>query len=270
MTLFTPRKAEEARPASAGRAPRSVRWWMAGVGAVVLIGALVVTFMWPTPSPESGPPAAEEVAASSSAPVALSLGTTVPAAPAGDTCAPWPANTEQAALSTAPPTTWQLVAGMAAPSNPTTGPAYADGIRWCYARTPAGALFAVANYGAQLQDPNADHRALAEATTADTPARAAALAARDAAAAQATSDLPTGGDNVSRPQWVGFHFLYYSPELVSVDMAHSYRGLLVATTYTVRWENGDWKVVYPEAGSFELRALSAPLDVSYFTPWAGA
>ena len=35
MTLFTPRKAEDVRPASACRAPRSTRWWMAGVGTVV-------------------------------------------------------------------------------------------------------------------------------------------------------------------------------------------------------------------------------------------
>ena len=164
-------------------------------------------------------------------------------------------------VEAAPVTTWTLAGTTAAPAVDGAGPGVvdADGFRSCYARTPAGALVAAANYAALGAYPPVRDQFEREATVPG-PGRDALLAAPDA-----------GGDaSTVRFQVVGFRVLRYTGEQADIDLAlRSSNGALAGYVNYLQWTNGDWKVRLADDGD-ALATATQLSDVTGYLPWAGA
>lgn len=237
---------EAAAPANGRRRRRLI---VGGVAAALLVvGALVVAF-WPAPVPQQG------------------AGTPSGTARTGQACSTWTV-TEQTPtppdLAVAPHVAWSLVGGIAAPSSAETGPASDSPVLNCYAPTSAGALVALSNFYAQLQDWSVDRSDLMTWTMADTPSRTYALA--DAA----TRPIPAETPNRQNPTIRGYRFLAYKPaESAQIDLVHEWKGQLVSQTFDLAYEAGDWRVVLPQSWQFPGRVISTTTDMdsNYYTPW---
>ncbi|MBT1634680.1 hypothetical protein [Clavibacter michiganensis] len=157
-----------------------------------------------------------------------------------------PGYEETSSLDTAPTARWEIIGTMAAPRDTTaTGPGKTedDGrFTTCFAHTAAGALFASINFTAVSTDARNFPR-LYE-LLADGAAKDQAKAAGPTAKSQGT----TSG---SRAQVSGFKIDRYSGDEATVDLALSYSGndpQLISMPVVVRWEQGDWKVVFAQDG----------------------
>lgn len=221
------------------------------MAAAVLVAAGAVVVLWP----KSTEPSA---AARNDATVS---GRTVQA------CATWNV-TEQTPtppdLAVAPSVTWSLVGGIAAPSSADTGPASDSPVRNCYAPTSAGALVAVSNLYAQMQDWTVPRADLMNWTMADTPSRTYALAEAS------TRPIPGETPNRQRSSIRGYRFAAYRPsESAEIDLVREWQGQLISQTFTLTYEDGDWRVVLPASWDFPTRVISQTtnLDTSYYTPW---
>lgn len=237
-----------AAPAQHGQRRRFI---VGGVVAAVLVVAGLAVALWPR-SVEQG------ATAGSSAPASAR---TVQA------CATWNV-TEQTPtppdLAVAPPVTWSLVGGIAAPSSADTGPASDSPVLNCYAPTSAGALVALSNFYALMQDWSVNRSDLMTWTMADTPSRTYALA--DAA----TRPVPGETPNRQNPTIRGFRFVSYKPaDSAQIDLVHEWKGQLVSQVYDLTYEGGDWRVVLPPSWEFPSRVISSTtdMDTSYYTPW---
>lgn len=164
-------------------------------------------------------------------------------------------------VQAAPVTTWTLVGTTAAPAVDGAGPGKVEpsGMRSCYARTPAGALVAAANYAALGAYPPVRDQFEREATVPG-PGRDALLAAPDA-----------GGDaSTVRFQVVGFRVLRYTGEQADIDLAlRSSNGALAGYVNYLQWTDGDWKVRLADDGD-ALATATQLSDVTGYLPWAGA
>lgn len=141
-----------------------------------------------------------------------------------------------------PEATWEYQGMYPYPTSSTYGPAAAtdDGIRYCYQRSPEGAVFAAANAIAQ-GSAHEKSLAFAEYFLAQGPMRSAAL---DKIRSEQSS---TSSTSSSRITISGFKLLTYDGSKAKVDIA-----LTVASTsstsrasavYDLVWEDGDWKWV---------------------------
>jgi hypothetical protein len=225
--------------------PARPRWWVLGVVLAVMGAAALFTY-WPrTP---------DEVAQPTTAPAEA-----LPPAVAGADCSSWPADPGIAVAAT-----WTLAGTVPAPSAEGVGPAKIHPIRWCYAHTKAGALFAATNFISVMNTSGVNAQTLASHLLADTQSRKAVT---DAAAALPAQGLP-GADQPTTDvmQWVGYHVITYKSDTAILDVAHRWKGQLVAAIYQMRWEQGDWKLVYPDDLKFSQRVIQA-VDPGYFTLW---
>lgn len=240
---------EAVAPASSGRRRRLI---VGGVAAAVLVVAGLAVVVWPRSS-EPGAVAGGDSTVSSSRTV--------------QACATWNV-TEQTPtppdLAVAPSVTWSLVGGIAAPSAADTGPASDSPVRNCYAPTSAGALVAVSNLYAQMQDWSINRSDLMTWTMADTPSRTYALVEAS------TRPIPGETPNRQRSSMRGFRFQAYRPaESAQIDLVREWQGQLISQTFALTYEGGDWRVVLPASWGFPTRVISQTtnLDTSYYTPW---
>lgn len=269
--MFT-REAEDTavKPPDDRRQARARRLLIVTVIALVAATLFVVVRAWLTPDDQRP---ADAGGATSASPATTSPPTNAvaPAEPTADTCATWPTGGQVGDLTTAPPASWSFVGGIAVPSDPAAGPAFTDPVRWCYAHTSAGALFALVNHIAQSNpDAGGDLAALMERTVASGPSKDELTARYAAVTARATSTIPPGQQIEAMPQVVGFHFLAYTPTTATVELANTNGGGLYSSTWTLVWEDGDWKVVYPyPLVATSPRQLPQPMNPGYFTPWGG-
>lgn len=273
--MFT-REAEDTavKPPDDRRRARARRLLIVTAVALVAATLFVVVRAWLAPDDEQAPPAAGASTSAAPAPTAgagASTSAGAPAEPAAETCAGWPNSDQAGDLTTAPPASWSFVGGIAVPSDPAAGPAFTDPVRWCYAHTPAGALFAVVNHLAQSNpDAGAALAALMDLTVASGPSKDELIGRYAVLTAKATSTIPPGQQIEAMPQIVGFHFLAYSPAVATVELANTNAGGLYSSTWTVQWESGDWKVAYPyPLVQGVSRQLPQPMNPGYFTPWGG-
>ncbi|MGC3955771.1 MAG: hypothetical protein QM804_16220 [Propionicimonas sp.] len=140
-------------------------------------------------------------------------------------------------LPTAPNATWAYQVVTAYPTSPEYGPADTTpgGVRFCFQRSPEGALFMAANALVQGSDP-----AIAEEwvnyVVAEGPHRTTLIA-----------DIGRGssGDG-TRAAIVGFRLLAYDGESARVDLAARItaqgRTVTVSGVYELVWQGGDWKI----------------------------
>lgn len=171
--------------------------------------------------------------------------------PAGDQSVP-----------SAPPAdaTWELVGTVAVPNIDQVGPGEtaADGMRYCFAHSPTGALLAAMNVPVMANlDPSfqADARIVA-----DTPER-------DRVAAELETATPSGGGTTG-VQFAGFlvEMRDENTANVTVVLQRANDGALFAYTAAMRWEDGDWKIVLPETGEVPSRQLDS---LSGYVEWRG-
>ncbi|AUI53730.1 hypothetical protein [Arthrobacter crystallopoietes] len=219
---------------------------------LAIVAAGIVIFFVPRGSTEAQPqgnPAAPD-ATGSSAP-ASGLEESICGLPESDSTA----------LGVAPKTTWVLQHGMAVPSDPSTvGPGTTDsnGLKSCFAHSPAGALYSAANIWATSF--YGDATLVYQDLTADSPARDAALQA-----IKAGNEI--GGGSAPKMQIQGFIIRSYSPRTAVVDLAvKTETGALGSLSASLVWEKGDWKLEPPAAGGNPFRQIP---DMGSYIPWAG-
>lgn len=160
-------------------------------------------------------------------------------------------------------TTWELVGGVAAPTAPeTVGPGQVDdGLRSCFARSPVGALYAAVNFVATTSRPDLRLRAVEE-LTASGEGRTRAIAALTAEGEQPAS---TPGAQIA-----GFAFRNYDEQGAVVDLAvRAGTGGQASLGVSLRWEDGDWKVILPPSGEAYDGIQPIP-DLTGYVPWSGA
>lgn len=166
-----------------------------------------------------------------------------------------------------PAATWTLLGTMAVPADDAVGPGVIEdtGLRHCYARTPEGALFMVANLMAMGSAHLVSERELLEATTAAGPGRDIALQEADENRSPSSS---TGSD--VRVQVAGFRILSYSGDRASVDLAFRVsNGSIMAWAVDLLWEDGDWKARITDEGEPPSEPAQIP-DLTGYIPWGGA
>ncbi|WP_459644194.1 hypothetical protein [Kineococcus sp. NUM-3379] len=163
--------------------------------------------------------------------------------------------------------TWELLDGTAVPSAPRTfGPGrVTDGLRTCYAHSPTGAVLAAAGVFATTGVPSLVGPMMRELTAAG-PGRDAALRRL---AAEGVRPEPSGPG----VQVTGFQVLAYTAAEATVDLAFAVREGGGRTGYvswpaTLRWEDGDWKLVLDDAGEFTAGVQGLP-DLTGYVYWSG-
>lgn len=164
-------------------------------------------------------------------------------------------------------TRWELAGKVAVPTaSETVGPGRVEnGLRSCFSRTPLGALYATANVLAMAANPETQGQALKE------------LVVRGEGRQAALTEFETQGPSNAAPgavfQVAGFSITSYDPSLAMVDIAFrvddgATQGYVSVPT-TMKWEEGDWKLVIPSDG--EAFTNAQPIsDLRGYVRWSGA
>lgn len=222
---------------------------------VALIAAAVVIFLIPKGQGNAQPSTVD----SSSAATAEPSGSAVP----GKSVCGLPAGTEES-LGSAPTSKWELVGRMATPTDPKTfGPGVTDesGFRSCFAQSPTGALYAAMNVAA-LGSTGSPELVAKLADKLLVPGTGRDSAMREASAKPASP-------SATSTQVRGFLMKSYTPSESTVDLAfETNSGALAHLTLSMRWMNGDWKVMPADDG----RTYTGPTqirDLSGFILWSG-
>lgn len=159
-------------------------------------------------------------------------------------------------LSIAPAAEWSYQDTVAYPTSDEFGPGDStpEGVRFCFQRSPEGALFAATNAVVQGADP-ATVESWLEYFLAAGPNRDTVLNAGAGS---------TGTDGV-RVDIAGFRLLAYDGDTATVDVAvrGSAQGQAVTLSmvYKLVWEAGDWKLVVSNP--------TTPIDVAVIPDLAG-
>ena len=178
----------------------------------------------------------------------------------------------QAIPTKAPNAAWKLRGKVAVPSAPKTfGPgATADGVPSCFAHSPTGALFAMVNIQAAMtalaQEPGRYPIDKVLRMIAPGPGRDVLKNAAKRA------PVATKGAKASGAQVAGFKIIRYEPESALIDLAFAGGRPDVAGYVhgqsTMRWEDGDWKLVLAQNGG-PFDAVQPIADLTGYIPWRG-
>lgn len=161
-----------------------------------------------------------------------------------------------------PAATWTLVGTTAAPAIKDQGPGKIedDGYRSCYARTPTGALLSASNLLAMGGEASLLGRKMTENSTVPGPGR-------DAALARPLASPDTSGVRI---QIAGFRVLKYDGQSADVDIAlRTSKGAIAAQVFSLKWVDGDWKVVLAPTGDLPTPMSQLPSLAGYIS-WSGA
>jgi len=157
-------------------------------------------------------------------------------------------------LTSAPDAKWEYQGTVAYPTSTTYGPGEttADGVRYCFQHSPAGALFMAANAITQGSDP-AVSAAWADQVLAEGPFRD-----------QLLTDVGAGSSEGTRLRLAGFRILSYDGETARVDLgvvgSSSGQAVTLSGVYELVWQGGDWKI---------STDVQAPLDMATIPDLAG-
>jgi len=169
-------------------------------------------------------------------------------------------------LLTAPAVSWQLFSGVALPYSPTAGPRLIDGPVYAgYQRSQTGALIAAAQIGTRyLLTPGQGWRQVTSRQLRPNAGRDVFVAAR-ARVDELTVPPGTYG------QLAGFRVLAYTPDVAVFTLVSRFAttGKLQATTTTVTWVGGDWRLQLQPDGGTSPTAQQLPTLDGYIV-WGGA
>ena len=165
----------------------------------------------------------------------------------------------------APPTRWRLNGSMAAPTSKAYGPAKeANRVHECFARNPAGALFAAATfYTDGFGNKDVNLRAYLERWLANGPAKEQAL--------KAVKPSEKAGDVPVPLQIAAFRVDDYTATRTTVTIVMRVAsgpdaGTLRAWPTTVAWEDGDWRV---SSGSSSALTPTRVVSLDGYQTWSG-
>ena len=212
------------------------------VGAVAVLGVVLGTGALdaePTPPASAAPTTVQQAPSESESPDPAETDGAGLVPGDGDSICGLGGSEDSGTVTTAPDAEWSHDGTVAYPTSQQHGPGdtTGDGVRYCFGRTPTGALFAAANavvHGAnpQLIRPWMDY------FVAEGPGRVALLADNTEGA--------TTGTAGTRLAISGFRVLDYTPDAATVDIAvtGSTQGQTVnlSMVYDLVWEDGDWKL----------------------------
>jgi hypothetical protein len=225
------------------------------VGLLIVLG-LILAF---TGGTESDSPA-DNGAVAPAAPAEQSRNTSVCGLAPGDQTIP----------KDPPRAKWNLVGTLAVPRSPKRfGPGLLRAnVPSCFAHSPTGALFAMVNLDGAL---SVVSRRSAEDQVRVLRQIAAASPGRDAAIDSARRNGPAR-DSAARAQVAGFSLVRYEPASAVVDLAFRTERP-GATGYfhlssTLRWEHGDWKLVFSQAGE-PFDSTQQISSLGGYVPWSG-
>lgn len=229
---------------------------IASIGVVALIGGIVFFVVGRLGGQGDGEPA--ESAAAESQPEGAD-----PSAPSVDPDDPEASRCGLTAYSdtndletTAPETKWEWVVQsfmVAKGSEHGPGIVQEDGVRYCYARTPTGALYAAYNiaamghfmapsqYGQYVTIPGSDRDQMLSETA-----------------------VPYKTEYKFEP--AGFRIEKYDQNEVIVDVAFLIESTLLNFKMQLKWLEGDWLVVPVDDGSFFLES-GAPSSIAGYIVW---
>ncbi|WP_413102876.1 hypothetical protein [Streptomyces sp. Inha503] len=155
---------------------------------------------------------------------------------------------------------WKKLGAIMVPSSPSAGPLRAEaGMWWCFARTPMGAVLAAHIIPVQMS--GAAWRTVAEQQLVPGEPRDKFVADK------ATTDQ-TSQENSAIERFAGFSLSSYSRDTATVRLLiASPVGGYLSMSVSVRWRDGDWKVMPQDDGApYSPAKQAAP---SGFVMWGG-
>lgn len=161
----------------------------------------------------------------------------------------------------APKTEWESLGNqLVTKKNETHGPGVVedDGFRYCYARTPEGALFAAANFVAFGSSADSNLTSKAGQKLVDAGDRQGEIEA----------EMKKGGSGDSVPL-VAYRVDAYSASSSTLTLVFDVDGTKVAGTLDFVWSGGDWKVRAPGTGNVVYR-MEKVENLAGYVPWGVA
>ncbi|MFD5065018.1 hypothetical protein [Streptomyces sp. NPDC058394] len=145
---------------------------------------------------------------------------------------------------------WRTLGGTRVPVSAASGPTQETGpVRWCFARTPMGAVLAAHVIPAQMTSPDW------QAVTRD---QVVAGFGRDLFVSQRGSLSDTRLKVRKNGSYVGFLLAEYSSDAATVDqLIKSPDGAYFSTSVRLRWSGGDWKVLPANDGGLHTELTAA-------------
>lgn len=164
-------------------------------------------------------------------------------------------------LTSVPPDVrWKVVEGTRVPTSPSAGPKLVSGpLNHCFARTPTGALIAAHVIPAQLGGDG--WRAVAAQQIMPEFGRDMFISQRGS-----VRDVKA---NTNASTYYGFRIVSFTPdEAVVAPLLRNTMGTVASTTVTMRWSDGDWKVLPNFDGSLYSELASVP-NADIYVKWSG-
>lgn len=154
---------------------------------------------------------------------------------------------------------WKHIDGFSVPTSPSAGPTrFDDPLWWCYSRTPMGAVLAAHAILPRMSGEN--WRTVVDQQVVPGSGRDAFVAQRSQLAQSRQGDQDAG-------TYSGFFVASHSPEAVEVRiLVRSPSGILGASTVSMRWSEGDWKVRPDDSGALHSD-LSTGTGGDEFVRW---
>lgn len=170
-------------------------------------------------------------------------------------------------LSAAPAeVSWDLVGSVALPSTPSAGPGLTskNGVRYCYARTPTGALMMATNIYAWSAVPTNKTVEIVEHQYAAGPGYDSALKLAEADSVRPAEKMAGGTVQIR-----GFNLAFYDGSAAQVNvLLQSRSGAYSQHALEIVWERNDWRLRTSPTGEAP-NGTSVP-DATGFVPFAGA
>ncbi len=224
------------------------------IALIVVLGLVIVIVNMNRDDPDPAPTTSTSVEPTSAAPTSEP-----PEAVGGASVCGLPGEVLEGTLTTAPAAEWEYQGTTAYPTSSEFGPGdtSAGGVRFCFERSPEGALFAAANSLVQGSDPSIAEEWL-QYIVAEGPFRDQLLA-----------DVGSGttGEG-TRLAIVGFRVLAYDGETARIDLA--VRGtsqgqtITLSGVYELVWQEGDWKISADVAQPLNMATIP---DTAGYIAW---
>lgn len=199
----------------------------------------------------------------SGSPGGSSSSTTATTTTGTDTSCSLPAGNQAVPDYTPPGITWRIYQTIALPYSSTYGPQHVNGdIARCYAHDPTGALIAASQISARYLIAPQWQKVVNQQVVAN--------AGRTAYVSERSKVSNQGGNQPGDyEQLAGFKYVTYSPSQAVIELlTTSSTGAMQATTVSVEWVSGDWRLVLQPNGSDSPNALPVT-SLAGFAGWAG-
>lgn len=238
-----------------------------GIGVILVVGGVIAGRVLTGGDDEAAPQSAPtDVTGTAAAPVVEE----VDGPDGSDSVCGLRGVEESGSLSMPPEAEWAYQGTTAYPTSTEFGPgaAFDDGIRYCFQRSPEGALFAAANAAVQAGEV-ATMEEFITYFLADGPNREQVLALGGLGGDTSGQGSAEGQSDGYRQRIAGFRVLSYTGDEATVDVGieSSVDGQPVSLSmvYALVWQNGDWHLSVEEP-RFMIDGAVVP-DLAGYVMW---